>query len=95
MAKRKPKPKWQWPDWLGGWGIAMSKDGLVQWFSHEAELCPQIPNRWTWAPRKKNGPLRHERMAIPVKTLELLAPDFIPPVISDWRNPVLNPKGGK
>ncbi len=77
IARPILRPKWTWPSWLGGWGIAKDERGSAYWYEKPASCGKsQWSNTGTYQP---------------VTQLQLLAPTFTPPVISDWTKPVLNP----
>lgn len=71
------RPLWTWPVWLGGWGIAMDKSGRILWHESEAAL---------WADRWESTGRRFL-----LEHFKALLPTFVPPVITDWQTPVLNP----
>lgn len=69
--------KWTWPEWLGGWGFAMDKNGEVFWYGAKATKGDTI--EWVGC------------ASMPVDRIAKLCPTFTPPTITDWTKPVLNP----
>ena len=72
------RPAWKWPEWLGGWGFAMDKDGLIYWHEHE--------------PRQRHSDwgMQDGRM-FAASDIVLTHPSFYVPTITDWTQPILNP----
>lgn len=73
------RPIWQWPDWLGGWGIASDIKGELYWYQKPAR---SVFNTWL----SDSGP------ACSVDVIAAIHPSFVPPTITDWTQPVINPK---
>lgn len=68
-------PEWQWPEWLGGWGITKDEDGDMYWHGGPAEI--------------KNGKWDGRYIRMPVGTIGILCKGFVYPKFADWTKPVL------
>lgn len=79
------RPKWTWPSWLGGWGFTKGRGGYICWTS---EPVVKNSNEGVW---QRYGDCE----IVPADALKLIYPGFIPPVITDWTKPVLNPNWNK
>lgn len=75
------RPKWSWPAWLGGWGFAMDKSGMIWWYSR-----PTTRDSIGWITNA---------LYLGVDNLRTLSPTFTPPPIADWTVPVINPNWKK
>lgn len=76
------RPKWVWPEWLGGWGFTKQL-GRVSWLSG-----PALIEGTTW---RTYGDCE----IVSADTLAMIYPGFVAPRIDDLKQPIINPNWNK